>query len=113
MAQRPTDPATTLRDPVCNMIVRGDRVGAAVTRDGQVYTFCSEECMIIFEEHPEKYIPEGHVREVDPVCGKAFWRSQTIFHYQHKDTVYRFCGEECYDLFSLDPADYAETPEFA
>lgn len=113
MARRPTDPAMTLRDPVCAMIVPDGKVGAAVTHAGQVFTFCSEECMIIFEEHPEKYTPAGHERVVDPVCGKAFWRSQSIFHYEYKGNIYRFCGEECYDLFTLDPADYAETPEFA
>ncbi len=110
---QPKGATAVMRDPVCAAIVPADAVGAAVTRPDGVYSFCSEECLAIFETNPDKFVGPGHRRVVDPVCGQSLWFGQTIFHFEHKGTDHRFCGEACYDRFTLDPDYFHDAPEFA
>ena len=61
-----------VKDPVCGMLVRRHAAKAIYHFEGQLYYFCSADCMGKFVAQPEKYIspaPSGagmcEAREVD------------------------------------------------
>ena len=43
------------RDPVCGMELRPGQEGASLNYQGHGYHFCSVECRLEFEKHPQKY----------------------------------------------------------
>ena len=42
----------------------------------------------------------------DPVCGKDVDRRTAAAETQYAGETYRFCSEDCYQEFMLDPAKY-------
>lgn len=44
------------QDPVCGMDVEPDESAGESVYFGQTYYFCSVECQLKFEEHPEEYV---------------------------------------------------------
>ena len=53
-----------VQDPVCQMEVSKDSTKFASEYMGQVYYFCSKQCMLQFEEDPESYISSKHEQYV-------------------------------------------------
>ena len=49
-APRPTPATTTVRDPICGMILDPQRAAATRTRAGTAYYFCSERCVAQFDQ---------------------------------------------------------------
>lgn len=45
-------------DPVCSMEVVDSEL--SITRNGQTYSFCSEDCRDAFEQNPEQYLDDPH-----------------------------------------------------
>ena len=43
-------------DPVCGMELDPGQVEAQSTYQGKAYSFCSEECLKLFDENPEQYV---------------------------------------------------------
>ena len=48
--------ATTVKDPVCGMMVNPQHAAASIQYQGQTYYFCSQLCKTMFEREPEKYV---------------------------------------------------------
>jgi YHS domain-containing protein len=46
----------SVTDPVCGMTIDSESAEARITVEGQVYYFCSVECLAMFEATPERYI---------------------------------------------------------
>lgn len=98
-------------DAVCGMELDEAATAAIISHEGQVYRFCSEACSVQFSKDPEAFIAEGQDPVEDPVCGMRFKRRETPFHRVYKGTTYRFCSQECYDRFVLEPERYAYPKE--
>lgn len=45
-------------DPVCHMLVKPDTAPAKLPFQGQIFYFCSFECVKAFADHPHAYIPK-------------------------------------------------------
>jgi len=47
----------TVRDEVCGMTITAEQAAANVEFEGKVYYFCSDRCRLMFQEHPDWYVP--------------------------------------------------------
>lgn len=46
----------TVKDPVCGMELRSERVVGTVAYRGVTYHFCTEACQAQFEADPRRYV---------------------------------------------------------
>lgn len=51
------------RDPVCGMMVSGEKAAGRLDENGRTYLFCSTHCLEEFKAHPEKYLQEPPVKD--------------------------------------------------
>jgi YHS domain-containing protein len=49
----------TVKDPVCGMEIDSESAKASRDVAGQTYYFCSTECVAVFDEAPERYVPRA------------------------------------------------------
>lgn len=56
-----------VHDEVCGMSIEMDDAVASVEFQGKTYSFCSDRCRRMFEEHPGWYVP---VRSEDDERGR-------------------------------------------
>lgn len=98
-------------DPVCGMELDQAHAAAIVAHEGVVYAFCSEACSSLFGANPERFVGPGREVVMDPVCGMRFKRKDTPLHRTFQGRTFRFCSQECYEKFVLEPEKYAHPPE--
>ena len=55
---------TNYIDPVCEMQVEEKDAAGMAEHGGVTYYFDSEECMSLFNEHPEKYAGKSDKKEI-------------------------------------------------
>lgn len=55
--------ATTVKDPVCGMMIDPKTAFATREHAGKTFYFCSQDCVDKFDANPHKY---GHAEEHKP-----------------------------------------------
>lgn len=123
-----TKPATTVRDPVCGMMVDPATAKHHVEYAGATYHFCCAGCAERFRSAPEQYLdprpsagaglvtlgmprsasPSAKVK--DPVCGMEVDPAQSKYHFQHGGQTFHFCSAACLDKFKANPEIWMPVP---
>src|SRR5258706_14120012 len=49
-------PGTSVKDPVCGMVVVPERSAGAAEHAGKMYYFCSKHCVQKFQADPERFL---------------------------------------------------------
>ena len=119
------------KDPVCGMTVEPSRAAASITRDENLYHFCSRGCADKFKADPEKYLNKppvsgqsgstlvklgtappasgaAHKLERDPVCGMTVDPAKTPNSVEYNHKTYYFCCRGCEAKFRRDPVQFTE-----
>ena len=52
-----------VQDEVCGMTIDADTAAANVQLQGKAYYFCSDRCLGMFNEHPDRYVPVADERK--------------------------------------------------
>ncbi len=86
-------------DVVCHMEVN-PAWNYDTKHEGQVYHFCTAQCLAAFTADPEHYLTEKCI-----VCSVPL-NDRTGFPATYLDRTYRLCSEEHRAEFKLDPAAY-------
>jgi Cu+-exporting ATPase len=80
--ETPLGTATTVRDPVCGMIVKPDAAAGQSSYGGQTYLFCSAACKHKFDVDPTRYtqaaMVSGHATRSDAERAHAHHRDQVL-----------------------------------
>ena len=105
-----TTPVTgsTVRDPVCGMIVDPAAGKPHHSHHGHDLHFCCAGCR-------DKFIatPADYQTAVDPVCGMTIDRASADHMAKHEGRRFFFCSAGCREKFEADPARYLEGKDAA
>ncbi len=125
------DMSTSVKDPVCGMMVDPARAKATAEHQGRTYYFCCPGCAQKFTADPQKYLakPAGLVslgapatnkpglvsigapkpaaaRERDPVCGMMVDPAQAAGQAEYNGKTYYFCNPKCEQRFRAEPEKF-------
>src|SRR5271167_211415 len=126
--KKPVTETTQLKlmatDPVCGMIVDPATARGVAQYQGDIYCFCSPQCMHRFTAEPAKYLVADykpgmpsptapgqvssavHAVQKDPVCGMKVDASKAAASLEHEGKLYHFCCKGCAVKFKADPGRY-------
>ncbi|HMK49825.1 MAG TPA: heavy metal translocating P-type ATPase [Thermodesulfovibrionales bacterium] len=119
-------------DPVCKMSIEDSDAAATSSYKGRAYYFCSEQCKLKFDKHPEMYTkasaggPSANPfmmirpkpaavsgggqdsKAVDPVCGMTVDPGSSKYRFEYEGKTYYFCCSHCLEKFRKDPQKYTK-----
>jgi len=108
------------KDPVCGMTIDPPQARGKARYQGDLYFFCSPDCMQKFVASPAKYLaPAGEPGaaapalpakklDKDPVCGRSVGPSNAVSTAEYDGKLYHFCSRGCAERFRRDPKKYLE-----
>jgi len=109
------------KDPVCGMTIDPPHARGKARYQGDLYFFCSPNCMQKFMASPAKYLaPAGESGapapapplpkklDKDPVCGRSVGPSNAVSSAEYDGKLYHFCSRGCVERFRRYPKKYLE-----
>jgi Cu+-exporting ATPase len=94
------------------MDVEPEVAKAAAECEGEIYYFCSLECLEAFETDPSRYISVVPAPPtVDPVCGMTVAEGRAVAAAEFKGETYWFCSVGCLERFEKEPERFFAAPE--
>jgi Cu+-exporting ATPase len=111
------------KDPVCGMIIDPPQARGKARYHGDLYFFCSPDCMQKFMASPARYLappaesgtpapapplPNPKKPDKDPVCGRTVDPSTAVSTAEYDNKLYHFCSRGCVERFRRDPRKYLE-----
>jgi YHS domain-containing protein len=98
-------------DPVCGMEVKVTEA-LSLEYEGNVYHFCSQECLTHFQSNPGLFSARVWVYKepgaTDLVCGATLEKDKAE-KYRYKGETYYFCCDECKRKFKKNPDKFLGT----
>jgi len=107
------------KDPVCGMTIDPPQARGKARYQGDLYFFCSPNCMQKFMASPAKYLaPAGEPGaaapapplpkkvDKDPVCGRSVGPSNAVSTAEYDGKLYHFCSRGCVERFRRGPKKY-------
>ena len=109
------------KDPVCGMTIDPPQARGKARYQGDLYFFCSPNCMQKFMASPAKYLalagepgaaapapPLPKKVDKDPVCGRSVGPSNAVSTAEYDGKLYHFCSRGCVERFRRYPRKYLE-----
>ena len=103
------------------MTIDPPRARGKARYQGDLYFFCSPDCMQKFMASPAKYLPPSPESgapapppplpkklDKDPVCGRSVGPSNAVSTAEYDGKLYHFCSRGCAERFRRDPKKYLE-----